>query len=262
MGEYRMNVMDLFKLDDKTAIVTGGGRGLGAQIAEGFAEAGANVVLCSRKVEACEEMAEKLKQHGVRTLALECDVTKPEDVERVVRKTLEEFGTIDILVNNSGATWGASVLEMPLDAWRKVLDVNITGTFLMSQAAGEAMVKQGSGKIINIASVAGLGGIDPRLMDTIGYNTSKGAVITFTKDLAAKWGQHNINVNALAPGFFPTKMSRGLIEKGGNELLNLTPLNRFGTDEDLKGAALFLASKASDYVTGDVIIVDGGMHAI
>ncbi len=254
--------MDLFKLDDKTAIVTGGGRGLGAQIAEGFAEAGANVVLCSRKVEACEEMAEKLKQHGVRTLALECDVTKPEDVERVVRKTLEEFGTIDILVNNSGATWGASVLEMPLDAWRKVLDVNITGTFLMSQAAGEAMVKQGSGKIINIASVAGLGGIDPRLMDTIGYNTSKGAVITFTKDLAAKWGQHNINVNALAPGFFPTKMSRGLIEKGGNELLNLTPLNRFGTDEDLKGAALFLASKASDYVTGDVIIVDGGMHAI
>lgn len=257
-----MNVMDLFKLDGKTAIVTGGGRGLGAQIAEGFAEAGANVVLCSRKVEACEEVAEKLKQKGVRTLALECDVTKPEEVEDVIKKTLEKFGTIDILVNNSGATWGAPVLEMPLDAWRKVLDVNITGTFLMSQAAGEVMVKQGSGKIINIASVAGLGGIDPRLMDTIGYNTSKGAVITFTKDLAAKWGQHNINVNALAPGFFPTKMSKGLIEKGGNELLNLTPLNRFGTEEDLKGAALFLASKASDYVTGDVIIVDGGMHAI
>ncbi|WP_416143904.1 SDR family oxidoreductase [Planococcus koreensis] len=257
-----MNVMDLFKLDGKTAIVTGGGRGLGAQIAEGFAEAGANVVLCSRKVEACEEMAEKLKTKGVRALALECDVTKPEDVENVVKKTLEEFGAIDILVNNSGATWGAPVLEMPLDAWRKVIDVNITGTFLMSQAAGEAMVKQGSGKIINIASVAGLGGIDPKLMDTIGYNTSKGAVITFTKDLAAKWGQHNINVNAIAPGFFPTKMSKGLIEKGGSGLLGLTPLNRFGTEEDLKGAALFLASKASDYVTGDVIIVDGGMHAI
>lgn len=257
-----MNVMDLFKLDGKTAIVTGGGRGLGAQIAEGFAEAGANVVLCSRKVEACEEMAEKLKAKGGRALALECDVTKPEDVENVVKKTLEEFGAIDILVNNSGATWGAPVLEMPLDAWRKVIDVNITGTFLMSQAAGEAMVKQGSGKIINIASVAGLGGIDPKLMDTIGYNTSKGAVITFTKDLAAKWGQHNINVNAIAPGFFPTKMSKGLIEKGGSGLLGLTPLNRFGTEEDLKGAALFLASKASDYVTGDLIIVDGGMHAI
>ena len=257
-----MNVMDLFKLDGKTAVVTGGGRGLGAQIAAGFAEAGANVVLCSRKVEACEEMAEKLKAKGVRALALECDITKPEDVENVVKKTLEEFGTIDILVNNSGATWGAPVLEMPLDAWRKVIDVNITGTFLMSQAVGGVMVKQGSGKIINIASVAGLGGIDPRLMDTIGYNTSKGAVITFTKDLAAKWGQHNINVNAIAPGFFPTKMSKGLIERGGSGLLELTPLNRFGTEEDLKGAALFLASKASDYVTGDVIIVDGGMHAI
>lgn len=257
-----MNVMDLFKLEGKTAIVTGGGRGLGAQIAEGFAEAGANVVLCSRKVEACEEMAEKLKGMGVKTLALACDVTKPEDVENVVKRTLEEFGTIDILVNNSGATWGAPVLEMPLDAWYKVLDVNVTGTFLMSQAVGESMVKQGSGKIINIASVAGLGGIDPRLMDTIGYNTSKGAVITFTKDLAAKWGQHNINVNAIAPGFFPTKMSKGLLEKGGNGFLELTPLKRFGTDEDLKGAALFLASKASDYVTGDVVIVDGGMHAV
>lgn len=257
-----MNVMDLFKLDGKTAIITGGGRGLGAQIAEGFAEAGANVVLCSRKVEACEEMAEKLKEKGVKTLALACDVTKPADVENVVKRTLEEFGTIDILVNNSGATWGAPVLEMPLEAWYKVLDVNVTGTFLMSQAVGETMVKQGSGKIINIASVAGLGGIDPRLMDTIGYNTSKGAVITFTKDLAAKWGQHNINVNAIAPGFFPTKMSKGLIEKGGSGLLDMTPLKRFGTDEDLKGAALFLASKASDYVTGDVVIVDGGMHAV
>lgn len=257
-----MNVMDLFKLEGKTAIVTGGGRGLGAQIAEGFAEAGANVVLCSRKVEACEEMAEKLKEKGVKTLALACDVTKPADVENVVKRTLEEFGSIDILVNNSGATWGAPVLEMPLDAWYKVLDVNVTGTFLMSQAVGESMVKQGSGKIINIASVAGLGGIDPRLMDTIGYNTSKGAVITFTKDLAAKWGQHNINVNAIAPGFFPTKMSKGLLERGSSGLLELTPLKRFGTDEDLKGAALFLASKASDYVTGDVVIVDGGMHAV
>lgn len=257
-----MNVMDLFKLDGKTAIVTGGGRGLGAQIAEGFAEAGANVVICSRKVEACEEMAEKLKGKGVKTLALACDVTKPADVENVVKRTLEEFGSIDILVNNSGATWGAPVLEMPLDAWYKVLDVNVTGTFLMSQAVGESMVKQGSGKIINIASVAGLGGIDPRLMDTIGYNTSKGAVITFTKDLAAKWGQYNINVNAVAPGFFPTKMSKGLLEKGGSGFLELTPLKRFGTDEDLKGAALFLASRASDYVTGDVVIVDGGMHAV
>ncbi|MDN7246731.1 SDR family oxidoreductase [Planococcus shenhongbingii] len=257
-----MNVLDLFKLEGKTAIVTGGGRGLGAQIAEGFAEAGANVVVCSRKLDACEEISEQLKQKGVKSLALVCDVTNPEDVKRVVQKTLEEFGTIDILVNNSGATWGAPVLDMPLDAWHKVMEVNVTGTFLMSREVGETMIRQKSGKIINIASVAGLGGIDPRLMDTIGYNTSKGAVITFTKDLAAKWGQFNINVNALAPGFFPTKMSKALIEQGGDRLLDQTPLRRFGTEEDLKGAAVFLASKASDYVTGDVVIVDGGMHAI
>ncbi|WKA51379.1 SDR family oxidoreductase [Planococcus liqunii] len=257
-----MDVMDLFRLDGKTAIVTGGGRGLGAQIAEGFAEAGANVVICSRKLEACKEFSEQLKQKGVKSLALACDVTNPEDVKRVIQKTLEEFGTIDILVNNSGATWGAPVLDMPLEAWHKVMEVNVTGTFLMSREVGETMIRQKSGKIINIASVAGLGGIDPQLMDTIGYNTSKGAVITFTKDLAAKWGQFNINVNALAPGFFPTKMSKALIEQSRDRFLDQTPLKRFGTDEDLKGAALFLASKASDYVTGDVVIVDGGMHAI
>ncbi|RAZ67799.1 SDR family oxidoreductase [Planococcus maitriensis] len=257
-----MPVMDLFDLTGKTAIVTGGGRGLGAQIAEGFAEAGANVVLCSRKVEACQEVAGKLEAKGVKTLALACDVTNPADVKNVVEKTVETFGTIDILVNNSGASWGAPVSEMPLEAWNKVMAVNVTGTFLMSQAVGEVMISHNSGKIINIASVAGLGGIDPQLMDAIGYNTSKGAVITFTKDLAAKWGHHNINVNAIAPGFFPTKMSKDVMKHGEKGLLARTPLNRFGTDEDLKGAALFLAAKASDYVTGDVVMVDGGMHAM
>lgn len=257
-----MHVMDLFKLEGKTAIVTGGGRGLGAQIAQGFAEAGANVVVCSRKLEACEETAEGLKGLGVKALALKCDVTNEQDVENVIRKTVEEFGTVDILVNNSGATWGAPAEEMPLEAWQKVMNVNVTGTFLMSRAAGQVMLKQKSGKIINISSVAGLGGIDPELMNTIGYNTSKGAVITFTKDLAAKWGQYNINVNAIAPGFFPTKMSEVLIERGKEQFLKQTPLNRFGSDEDLKGAALFLASKASDYITGDVVVVDGGMHVL
>lgn len=257
-----MPVMDLFDLTGKTAIVTGGGRGLGAQIAEGFAEAGANVVLCSRKVEACEEVAKQLEAKGVRALALACDVTDPQDVKNVVEKTVEAFGTIDILVNNSGASWGAPVSEMPLEAWNKVMAVNVTGTFLMSQAVGEVMIPQNSGKIINIASVAGLGGIDPQLMDAIGYNTSKGAVITFTKDLAAKWGRYNIKVNAIAPGFFPTKMSKDVMKHGEEGLLARTPLKRFGTDEDLKGAALFLAARASDYVTGDVVMVDGGMHAM
>lgn len=257
-----MNVMDLFDLTGKTALITGGGRGLGAQIAEGFAEAGANIVLCSRKVEACQETAERLAKLGVKTLALSCDIRKPEDVHKVVEATVKEFGSIDILVNNSGATWGAPAEEMPLEAWNKVIDVNVTGTFLMSQAAGRIMIEQKSGKIINIASVAGLGGTDPRVMDTIGYNTSKGAVITMTKDLAVKWGRYGINVNAIAPGFFPTKMSAAIIEHGKNPILEATPLRRFGSDDDLKGAALFLASHASNYVTGDVLIVDGGTHAM
>ncbi|WP_227397003.1 SDR family oxidoreductase [Jeotgalibacillus aurantiacus] len=257
-----MKVLELFDLTGKTALVTGGGRGLGEQIAEGFAEAGANVVICSRKLEACQEVADRLAQLGVRTLALQCDISNPADVERVIEETVQTFGSIDILVNNSGATWGARAEEMPLEAWQKVMDVNVTGTFLMSQAAGRKMIEQKSGKIINIASVAGLGGTDPRVMDTIGYNTSKGAVITMTKDMAVKWGQHNINVNAIAPGFFPTKMSKAIIDQGKDPILEVTPLKRFGSDHDLKGAALFLASKASAYVTGDVLIVDGGTHAM
>lgn len=255
-----MHIFDLFKLEGKTAIVTGGGRGLGAQIAQGFAEAGANVVVCSRKLETCEEMSEEIKRLGVDSLALKCDVTNPEDVRHVVEKTLEKFGTIDILVNNSGATWAAPVEEMPLEAWNKVMNVNVTGTFLMSQEVGKVMIKQKRGKIINIASVAGLMGTPP-IMQTIGYSTSKGAVITFTKELAVKWGKYNINVNAIAPGFFPTKMTKVLIERGKDEILAGTPLNRLGQDADLKGAALFLASSASDYITGDILTVDGGAHA-
>ncbi len=258
-----MHVLELFSLKGKTAIVTGGGRGLGAQIAQGFAEAGANLVLCSRKVENCEEVAAHLKKEcGVEVLALSCDITNREEIDRVVEQTLERFGSIDILVNNSGATWGAPAVDMPLEAWQKVLNVNVTGTFLFSQAVGRQMLEQKSGKIINISSVASLGGTDPAVMDTIGYNTSKGAINTFTKDLAVKWGPSNIQVNAIAPGFFPTKMSKVLIEHGKDHFLRGTPLKRFGSDTDLKGVALFLASKASDYITGDIVIVDGGSHAM
>jgi len=257
-----MNVFELFSLKGKTAIVTGGGRGLGEQIATAFAEAGADVVLCSRKKAVCEEAAGRIEALGAKTLALECDVTNRAQVDRVVEETVKKFGKIDILVNNSGATWGAPAEEMPAEAWEKVMNVNVTGTFHMSQAAGKVMIKQGHGKIINISSVAGLGGVDPSIMDTIGYNTSKGAIITFTKDLAAKWGRYGINVNAIAPGFFPTKMARVIIERGKDPILEATPLKRFGNDHDLKGAAVFLASAASDYVTGDVLLVDGGMHVL
>lgn len=257
-----MHVNELFSLKGKVAIVTGGGRGLGEQIAEGFAEAGANVVVCSRNLAACEEVSQKLRDLGVESLPLKCDITNPEDVKNVVQQTLDQFGRIDILVNNSGASWGAPAEEMPLEAWQKVLNVNVTGTFLMSQAAGKVMLEQGSGKIINIASVAGLKGSDPKYMDAIGYNASKGAVITFTKDLAVKWGPRGIHVNAIAPGFFPTKMSKGLLEKGGEGILQGTPLRKFGSDSDLKGVAVFLAAPASDYITGDTVVVDGGTHVL
>ncbi|WP_431028552.1 SDR family oxidoreductase [Lysinibacillus sp. LZ02] len=258
-----MSVLDLFALKGKTAVITGGGRGLGAQIAQGFAEAGiANIVLCSRNVVACEEVGKRLEDHfDVKTLALTCDVTNAEDVKQVVEKTVEQFGTIDILVNNSGTSWAAPVDQMPKEAWEKVMNINVTGTFLMSQAVGKVMMANKSGKIINIASIAGFGGT-PEFMQTIGYNTSKGAVITFTKDLAVKWGRYNIHVNAIAPGFFPTKMSSKLIETGQEQIMASTPLKRLGSEEDLKGAAVFLASSASDYVTGDILTVDGGASAL
>jgi NAD(P)-dependent dehydrogenase (short-subunit alcohol dehydrogenase family) len=257
-----VHVKDLFDLTGKVAIVTGGGRGLGQQIAEGFAEAGAHVVVCSRKLESCEAVSEQLQKLGVQSFALKCDVTNPDDVHHVVNKTLERFGRIDILVNNSGASWGAPVEEMPLEAWQKVMNVNVTGTFLMSQAVGKVMIEQNYGKIINIASVAGLKGSNPKYMNAIGYNSSKGAVITFTKDLAVKWGPKGIYVNAIAPGFFPTKMSKGLLEEGGKGILEGTPLGKFGSENDLKGVALFLAAPASDFITGDIVVVDGGAHAM
>jgi NAD(P)-dependent dehydrogenase (short-subunit alcohol dehydrogenase family) len=252
-----LNVHKLFDLSGRVALVTGGSIGLGRQMAEGLAEMGANLVLCARKKERCEQAAEELRQLGVKTLALGCDVKNPEQVQEVVRETVAQFGRIDILINNAGTAWGAPVEEMRLEHWNKVIETNLTGTFLFSQAAGKFMVAQRRGKIINIASVAGLRGAPPEFQ-AIGYHASKGGVIAFTKDLACKWGVHNIQVNAIAPGWFPTHMSEVVIEKNRETFLKKIPLGRFGSDYDLKGAAVFLASYASDFVTGHVLVVDGG----
>lgn len=256
-----MSVQDLFNLKGKVAIVTGGGRGLGEQIARALAEAGASVVVCSRKLEACEEVSKELKQFGVDSLAIACDVTNETEIDNVITKTVEHFGTIDILVNNSGTAWGAHHLEMPADKWQRVMDVNLTATFLMSQAAAKVMVENRSGKIINIASITAFGGQDPRIQEAIGYTTSKGAVVAFTKDLAVKLAPYNVHVNAIAPGFFKTKMTDFTIGEAGDLILAQTPLDRLGSEEDLKGAAIFLASKASDFVVGHVLTVDGGVLA-
>jgi len=255
-----MHVKQLFDLTGRVAIITGGSIGLGRQMAEGLAEMGANVVLCARKKERCEKAAEELKKLGVKTLALGCDVKNPAEIQQVVDATMSAFGHIDILINNAGTSWGAPVEEMRLEHWNKVIETNLTGTFLFSQAVGKVMVAQRRGKIINIASVAGLGGAPPEFQ-AIGYHASKGGVIIFTKDLACKWGIHNIQVNSIAPGWFPTNMSQVLIEKNKETFLRSIPLRRFGNESDLKGAAVFLASDASDYVTGHVLVVDGGQSA-
>lgn len=231
--------------------------GLGRQMAEGLAEMGTNLVLCARKKARCEQTAEELRAQGVQALALECDVRDPDAIRGVVNTTLDKFGRIDILINSAGVSWAAPVEDMTLEQWDKVLSTNLTGTFLFCQAAGKAMLAQRSGKIINIASVAGLGGSSAELQ-AIGYHASKGGVIAFTKDLACKWAAHNIRVNAIAPGWFPTHMSERVIEHRKESLLTKIPMNRFGADHDLKGAAVFLASPASAYVTGHVLVVDGG----
>jgi gluconate 5-dehydrogenase len=229
-------------------------------MAEGLAEMGANLVLCARKKERCEQAAEELRQLGVKTMALGCDVKNPDQVQAVVNATLSQFGKVDILFNNAGTSWGAPVEEMKLDQWNKVIETNLTGTFLFSQAVGKVMVPQRRGKIINIASVAGLRGAPPEFQ-AIGYHASKGGVIAFTKDLACKWGIHNIQVNAIAPGWFPTNMSQVVMERNKDAFLGKIPSRRFGNEHDLKGAAVYLASDASDYVTGHVLVVDGGQTA-
>ncbi|GCE24982.1 gluconate 5-dehydrogenase [Dictyobacter alpinus] len=257
-----MSTLDLFQLHGKTAIITGGGRGLGQYFAQGLSDAGANVVLCSRKLAACEEVQREIEAAGGQALAMACDVTKTEDVERVVAATQERFGAIDILINNSGATWGARPEDMPLEKFEQVMDVNIKGTFLMSQHVGRTMIARGQGgKIINIASVAGLVGGNPKYIQVVGYHSSKAAVINMTRDLATSWAHYGITVNAIAPGWFPTRMSGALLERYGKEMLADIPLARFGTADDLKGVIIFLASPAAAYITGQTIVVDGGSTA-
>ena len=249
--------MNLFDLRGKVAIVTGGGSGIGRQMATGLAEAGAELVLCARKVERCEEAAASMP---TRALALPCDVSDQESVAAMVARAVHEFGRIDILVNNAGTVWGAAPEDMPLKGWQKVVDVNLTGVFLCAQAAGRVMIEKGGGKIVNIASVAGLHGAPAEVANTLPYHASKGGVIALTRDLAWKWARHGINVNAIAPGWFPSDMANFVIESQP-ELAERIPLRRFGGPEDLKGAVVFLSSRASDYVTGHTLVVDGGQSA-
>jgi len=257
-----MRVQELFDLSGKVAIVTGGGSGLGRQMAQALGEAGADLVLCARKAERCEEAASELAGLGVRALGLGCDVRKPEEVDAVVRRAVDELGRIDILVNNAGTAWGASPEDMPLDGWQKVIDVNLTGLFLFAQRVGRVLIGQGDGgRIVNVASVAAFRGAPAAAMNAIPYNASKAGVVGLTIDLAVKWAPHGITVNAIAPGWFPSEMTAHTLGEAGDRLLARVPLGRYGGADDLKGAVVFLASAASAYVTGTTLVVDGGQMA-
>jgi NAD(P)-dependent dehydrogenase (short-subunit alcohol dehydrogenase family) len=254
-----MHVRELFDLSGKVAIVTGGGTGIGRQMAQGLAEAGADLVLCARKAERCEKAAAEISAElGVRAFGMSCDVRDQDQIKAVLARAQAELGAVDILVNNSGTTWGQPPEEHSLDGWQKVIDVNLTGVFLFAQAAGRVMIAQGHGKIVNIASIMSFRAADPEIMDTIAYNTSKGGVLNFTRDLAVKWAGKGINVNAIAPGWFPSEMASKVIDQNPEAYLRYIPLRRFGGGDDLKGAIVYLTSRASDYVTGETLVVDGG----
>lgn len=257
------SVQQLFDLTGQTALVTGGSRGLGLQMAQALGEAGARVMLTSRKAADLEQAVAELQAQGIDARWIAADCAKEEDIARLASETLQRMGHVDILVNNAGASWGAPAEDHPLAAWDKVMNLNVRGYFLLSQAiAKQSMIPRQSGRIINIASIAGLGG-NPVGMKTIAYNTSKGAVLNFTRALAGEWGVHGITVNAICPGFFRTKMAEVLIDTlGEDEMKRHAPLRRLGDDEDLKGITMLYASAAGKHITGQWMAVDGGVSAL
>jgi len=257
-----MHIKELFDLSGKVALVTGGSRGLGLEVAGGLGEAGAAVAVTARREQWLAPAVLELQGHGIDAFAATCDVSDPQQVSALVAKVFDHFKRIDILVNDAGTSWGESVDTMPLDKWNLVMQTNVTGCFLVSRAVARTMIQAGrGGAIINIASIAGLVGTPAEVLDASGYAASKGAVISLTRDLAVKWARHDIRVNAIAPGFFNTRMTAGVLERSQPEIERMTPMKRIGRPGELKGAAVFLASPAAAFITGQVLPVDGGATA-
>ena len=256
-------IQQLFDLTGKTALVTGGSRGLGLQLAHALGEAGARIMLSSRKAEDLEQAAAELQAAGIDARWIAADCAKESEIVRLADETLQRMGDVDILVNNAGASWGAPAEDHPLEAWDKVMNLNVRGYFILSQQiAKKSMIARRHGRIINVASIAGLNGNPPGL-STLAYNTSKGAVINFTRALAAEWGRYNITVNSICPGFFPSKMTMGTLKALGEERLAAgAPLKRLGDDEDLKGLCVLYASDAGKHITGQWLAVDGGVSVV
>jgi len=255
---------ELFSLQGKAALVTGGSRGLGLQMAEALGEQGARLVISSRKQEELDIAVAHLASKGIEASAIAADLSVEANVQPFVEEALRRLGQIDILINNAGASWGAPAEEHPLDAWDKVMNLNVRSIFLVSQAVGKlSMIPRRYGRIVNISSIAGLAGNPPGTMSTIAYNTSKGAIVNFTRALAGEWGRHGITVNSIAPGFFPSKMTKGVLATiGADVLAKDAPLARLGDDEDLKGAVVLFASDASKHITGQILAIDGGVSAV
>jgi len=258
-----MNVKQLFDLNGRVALVTGGSRGLGLQMAEALGEMGARLALAARKKDELDEAVAHLKQRGIEATAWVCDLGKRERIAPMVEQILAKLGKVDILVNNAGATWGAPAEDHPIEGWDKLVNLNLTGTFLVAQLVGKkSMIPAKWGRIINIASVAGLQASDPRVVRTVAYNATKHGVVGLTRQLAAEWGEHGITVNAICPGFFPSKMTKATLDTLGEMVREVTPTRRLGNDEDLKGLVVLLASEASRHITGQAIAVDGGATII
>ena len=252
-----MNVLSMFDLKGEKAIVTGGGQGLGKEMALALAEAGADVAVVQRHVEVAEKTAEEIRKLGRDSIAMKVDVSKAEDVKNMVEAVKGKFGKIDILINNAGIAQAIPALDMTEDDWDSMIDIHVKGTFLCSQMVARKMVEQKKGSIINIASMSGF--IVNRPQGQAHYNTAKAAIAHLSKSLAMEWAKYNIRVNAIAPGYMMTDILVPFLRgKMGDEWLMMSPMGRFGEPYEIKGLALFLASKASSFVTGSVILIDGG----
>ncbi len=258
-----MQVKQLFDLTGRIALVTGGSRGLGLAMANALAEMGARIAITARNADELAGARDELEAQGFDVFATVSDLSRVETIAPMLEAVSETLGPIDILVNNAGTSWGGAAEDYPLDGWRKVLDVNLTGTWLVTQQVGKnSMIPRGRGRIINIASVAGLKGSLRSDFRAIAYHTSKGGLVNFTRSLAAEWGHYGIAVNAICPGFIPSKMSQAVIDRIGEEIIAATPLKRIGTADDLKGLVVLLASEAGRHITGQTIAVDGGTSAV